>query len=156
MFSLQNVCWTFSNLYISPWAGIVFPFMVFTVLENALNLCIFQFPLKTPGRIFWKSVSSKTKSVEKTMICFVKFHSENMKMTWSIRLFIFCMIYNFSQCDGFTASKKYLSNSVVLSILLLLCNHGNLTLKLHQEKWLPCSKGKTTRRRLVLSSIQEC
>ena len=59
-------------------------------------------PLKTWGRIFWKSVSPKTKGVEETMICFIKIQSENMKMTWNISLFIFCMIFNFSKCDGFT------------------------------------------------------
>ena len=59
-------------------------------------------PLKTPGRIFWKSVSLKTKWVEETMIFFIKIQSENMKMTWNISLFIFCMICNFSKCDGFT------------------------------------------------------
>ena len=59
-------------------------------------------PLKTPGRIFWKSVSPKTKGVEETMICFIKIQSENMNMTWNITLFIFCMICIFSKCDGFT------------------------------------------------------
>ena len=60
-------------------------------------------PLKTPGRIFRKSVSPKTKGAgEETMICFIKIQSEKMKMTWNIRLFIFCMIYKFSKCDGFT------------------------------------------------------
>ena len=38
------------------------------------------------------------KGVEKTMICFIKMQSENMKMTWNIRLFMFCMICKFSQC----------------------------------------------------------
>ena len=38
-------------------------------------------PLKTSGRIFRKSVSPTTKGVEKTMICFIKIQSENMKMT---------------------------------------------------------------------------
>ena len=28
--------------------------------------------------------------------------SENVKMTWNIRFFIFCMICNFFKCDGFT------------------------------------------------------
>ena len=27
-------------------------------------------------------------------------------MTWNIGLFIFCMIYNFSKCDGFTTLMK--------------------------------------------------
>ena len=64
--------------------------------------CCPSSPLKPPGRIFGKSVSPKTEGSEKTMICFIKIQSENMKMTWNIGLFIFCMIYNFSKCDGFT------------------------------------------------------
>ena len=47
--------------------------------------------------IFWNSVSPKT-----SMICFIKIQSENMNMTWNISLFIFCMICNFSKCDGFS------------------------------------------------------
>ena len=39
---------------------------------------------------------------EENCDCFVKIRSENMKMTWNIRFFIFYMIYNFSKCDGFT------------------------------------------------------
>ena len=61
------------------------------------------------------------KGVEKTMICFIKIQLENMKMTWNIRLFIFCMIYNFSKYDGFT-------------VLPLLCKDAKLTLKLHHIK----------------------
>ena len=38
------------------------------------------------------------KAVERTLICFIKIQSGNMKMNWSIRLFIFCMICNFSKC----------------------------------------------------------
>ena len=90
-------------------------------------------PLKTPGRIFWKFIFPKTKGVEKIMICFIKIQSENLKMTWNISFFIFCMICKFSKCDGLTVlwiiSIK--SNSVVLSLYPLLCNLGNFTLKLH-------------------------
>ena len=42
------------------------------------------------------------KGVEKAMIGFIKIQSENMKMAWNIRLFIFCIICNFSKCDEFT------------------------------------------------------
>ena len=35
------------------------------------------------------------------MIFFVKIQLETMKMTQNIRLFIFCMICNFFQSDGF-------------------------------------------------------
>ena len=37
-----------------------------------------------------------------TSMGFIKFKSENVKMTWSIRLFIFCITCNFSECNGFT------------------------------------------------------
>ena len=40
-------------------------------------------PTKTPGGIFWKSVSPKTKGMEETMIFFIKIQLENMKMTWN-------------------------------------------------------------------------
>ena len=63
-------------------------FMVFTFLENTLNLCIFthaQLPTQN-------SVSLKTKGVEKAMIFLIQIQSENMKITWNISLFIFCMI----------------------------------------------------------------
>ena len=33
------------------------------------------------------------KRVEETMICFIKIQSENIKMNWNIRFFIFCMIW---------------------------------------------------------------
>ena len=49
-------------------------------------------PLKTPVRIFWKSVSLKTEGVEEAMICSIKIPSENMNMTWNISLFPFGMV----------------------------------------------------------------
>ena len=39
--SLENTCWFFSNLYISLCVGKKFKFMIFTLLENALNPGIF-------------------------------------------------------------------------------------------------------------------
>ena len=117
-FSFQNACTIFSDLYIPPFFRKLFQFMVFTFLENASNLCIFN---HTPVvhskiqiyRIFWKFVSPKTKEVEETMVWFVK-----------ISLFIFCMICHFCKYDGFT----------VLWMISLLWNHGNLTLKFYQKK----------------------
>ena len=58
--------------------------------------------LKTPGTIFWKSVSPNTKQLEEAMIFSIKIQSEYMKMTWNISLFTFCMICNFPKCDDFT------------------------------------------------------
>ena len=42
------------------------------------------------------------KGVEETIICFINIQSENMKMTWNIRFFIFCMTCIFFKCDSFT------------------------------------------------------
>ena len=39
------------------------------------------------------------------MISFIKIQSENMKMTWNIRISKFCMICNFFKCDGVTVLK---------------------------------------------------
>ena len=36
------------------------------------------------------------------MIRLIKIQSENIKMTWKIRLFLFYMIFNFFKCFGFT------------------------------------------------------
>ena len=70
---------------------------------ESMNIYSCPSPLiKTPGRIFLKSVFLKTKWVEETVIFFIKVQSEIMKMTWSISLYIFYMICNFSKYDGFT------------------------------------------------------
>ena len=56
-----------------------------------------------PGSILSKiCFSQQQKEVKETMICFIKIQSENIKMTWNIRFFIFCMTSNFFKCDGFT------------------------------------------------------
>ena len=128
-------------------------FVVFTFLENTLNLCIFthaQLPTQN-------SVSLKTKGGEKAMIFLIQIQSENMKITWNISLFIFCMILLksnekigrwfetlvrlyfvwsifFLNVVGLQFCKQYLSTSVLLKLLPLLCNHDNLTLKSRQEK----------------------
>ena len=68
------------------------------------------------------------------MTCFMKTQSENVKMTWNIRLFIFCMICNFPKCDGFTGLYIISIKEYGIKFLFpLLCNYGNLTLKLHQK-----------------------
>ena len=82
-----------------------------------------------PGSILSKiCFPQQQKGVEETMISSIKIQSENMKMAWNIRFFIFFMICNFIKCDGF------LSYSMVLILLFLLYNHDSLILKLHQKK----------------------
>ena len=81
--------------------------MVFA-LENEFNLCIFAHAPVPHSKLEVQFIvnlfptRAKTKEVEETMICFIKIQPENMKMTWKISLFICCMIYNSSKCDGFT------------------------------------------------------
>ena len=65
-------------------------------------LCIRKL-LIPPGRILSKiCLPQQQKEVEKSIICFIKIQSENMKMTWGISFFIFWMICNFFKRDGFT------------------------------------------------------
>ena len=116
----------------------IFKFMVFAFLENALNLWILlmpPFPTQNSRQKLLKiCFPQQQKGVERTLICFVKIQSWNVKMAWNIRLCIFCMICNFSKCNDFTVCKNYLSYSVVFSLLPFHYNHGNLTLKFHPKK----------------------
>ena len=67
------------------------------------------------------------------MISSIKIQLENMKMTWNNSLFPFGMIAVLLNVMALQFWKYCLSNSVVLNLLPLLCNHNNLTLKLHQK-----------------------
>ena len=99
-----------SNLYIPPWLEKNFKFMVFSFLENVLNLGIFNHallsPVKTLPRILleiWKWLGT---SGYLYLVCFVFF--SNM------------MAYHMN-----------LSYCMVLFLISLFCNHDNLWLKLH-------------------------
>ena len=72
-----------------------FKFMSFAFLENtmAINLDIFIHTLFLTQNS-WQN--SQQKGLEKTMICFIKIHLENVKITWKFKLFISCMV-----CNGF-------------------------------------------------------
>ena len=71
--------------------GKILKFMVFTFVENALNLGIFShapFSSQNTGQNFLKTCFlQQQKVVENTVICFIKIQSENMKMTWNIILY---------------------------------------------------------------------
>ena len=54
-------------------------------------------------------------------------------MTWNITFFPFGMVAVFLNAMALQFWKYYLSNSVILNLLPLLCNHNKLTLKLHQK-----------------------
>ena len=95
-----------------------------------------SFPIKTPGRIFWNSLSPNTKRVEETMIRFIKVYNQKISrwpgtLSYFLKLFYFCMICNFFKCDGFKVLWTISIIGVVLSLLPFPCNHGDLTLKLY-------------------------
>ena len=96
----------FPNLYIPPCEGKICEFMVFTFLENALNLGIFTHGSvphsKLQAKIFENLFPPTAERGGENYDCFIKIQSGNMKMTWNIKLVIFCMIFNFSKFDGFT------------------------------------------------------
>ena len=85
--------------------GKIFQFMVFTFLGNALNLCIFTHASVNNSKLQIESFENlffrMTEGVKEAIIFCIKIQSENMKMTWNISLFIFCMIFNFFKLDGF-------------------------------------------------------
>ena len=80
--------------------------MVFTFLENALNLSIFTHAFvpdsKLQAEVFQNLSPSTAENGGENYDFLIKIRSENMRMTWKIRLFIFCMIRYFSKYDSFT------------------------------------------------------
>ena len=108
-------------------------------LENSLNLAMQYYwcpsPLfKAPGRIFWKSVSLKTNWWRKLWFSLSKFNWKIWRWlgTSAYLYFIWCNIFLNVMASQFC--EWYLLNSVVLSLLPLLYNNSNLTLKLHLKK----------------------
>ena len=94
--SFSRMLVKFSLTCIFTMCGKIFKVVVFAFLANALNLGIFTHaPVphwKLQAEFFENLFPQQQKGVEKTVICFIKIQSGNMKMT----LFIFCMICNFS------------------------------------------------------------
>ena len=114
LYLFQKTCRIFSQTYIFHHVrDKIFKFMVVAFLESALHRGILLMPLPiqnsprsschrtlgrrklliSPGNIFSKSVSPNSRMTEETLIYFAKIPSENMKMTWSISLFIFCIFF---------------------------------------------------------------
>ena len=102
-----------SNFYMPPCVAKFFKFMEFTFLENALIrgifTCITPHSKLAPNFLSSRPRQKKVthsprqqKKVKETTICFIKIQSENMKMTWNIRFFIFGVTCNFFKCDGFS------------------------------------------------------
>ena len=83
-----------------------FKFIVFTFLENPLNIGIFiHAPVphtKLQAEFFENLFPPTAERGGENYDLLYQIQSENMKMTWNIRLCLFCMTYNFSKCDGVT------------------------------------------------------
>ena len=79
------------------------------------------------------------------MVCFIKIQSENIKKAWNIiylNYFAFVWFVIFLNVIVLQFCESYLSNSVVLSLLPLICNYDNLTIKLYtSEKIATLMKG---------------
>ena len=105
--SLSRMIVEFSLTYICYHVGKIFSIYGVT-LENTSNLWMFIHAPVPHSKLqvqFFENLCSpraKNKMMEENMICFIKIQSEKMKITWNNSLFIFCMIYNFSKCDGST------------------------------------------------------
>ena len=71
------------------------------------------------------------------MVCFIKIQSENIKKAWNIiylNYFAFVWFVIFLNVIVLQFCESYLSNSVVLSLLPLICNYDNLTIKLYTSE----------------------
>ena len=79
------------------------------------------------------------------MVCFIKIQSENIKKAWNIiylNYFAFVWFVIFLNVIVLQFCESYPSNSVVLSLLPLICNYDNLTIKLYtSEKIATLMKG---------------
>ena len=86
-----------------------------------------QFPIKTPGRIFWNLFPPRRKGWRKIWFGLLKFNQKISRWPWTIFKLFYFRMNCFFKCDGFTVLWIISSNSVEL------CNHGNLTLKLYAK-----------------------
>ena len=122
--------------------GKFFQFMIFTFLENELGLCIFTHASvlhsKLQEEFFENLFSSRQKGWKKLWFTSSKFNQKIWRWTLVCLHIVWFVIFRNVMALQFC---EYLSNSVVLSLLLLLCNYGNLTLKLHQKKIATLMKG---------------
>ena len=136
-FYLSSKCLlNFHWLVYSTMCGKNFQFVVFTFLENVLNLCIFTHvpvpQLKTPGRIFWKFISCFHQDKRGGENYDLLYQNSSRKCEYDLENYFVWLVF-FLTAMALQFCEKYLSKSVVLSLLPLLFNHGNLTLKLHQK-----------------------
>ena len=91
--------------------------------------------LTPPGNILSRiCFPQQQKLVEKTKICLSKFSQKIWRWLGTSGLLHFVWFTIFSYVIALQFCKWYLSYSMALNLLILLCNHDNLILKLHQKK----------------------
>ena len=89
--------------------------------------------IKTPGRIFWKSVTPRQKGWRKLWFALLKYNQKISRWPGTLIYFTrytFAWFVIFWNVMALKLCELYLSDIVVLSSLPLSCNHGNLTLRL--------------------------
>ena len=86
--------------------------MMFTFLENGLNLGIFTHapvPYSKLKAEFFENVSlQQQKGLEKTLICFIEIQSENMKATWRRSYHVTYVFHSVSTFYSFLNLKEVL------------------------------------------------
>ena len=125
----QHVRVRFFNLWCSHSKKIIEPLLFYSCPSP---------PLKTPGRMFWKYIPTRQKGWSKLWFALSKFNQKIWRWLETLVYLHFAWFVIFLNVMALQFLNIYLisikSNSVVLSLLPLLCNRGNLTLKLHQKK----------------------
>ena len=117
-------------------------FMVFTFLENALNLCVFTYaPVphsKLQIEFFENLFPPRPKGWGKPWFGLWKLNQKIWRWLGTLVYLNFVWFVIFLNVIALLFCEWYLSNSVALSLLPLLWNlclsFGNLALKLHQKK----------------------
>ena len=122
------------------WCSHHIQFMVFTFQEITLNLCIFthaSIPHSKLQAEFLKNLfPARRKRWRKLWFYLLKFNQKIQRWLGTLSYLYFLWFIIFLNVMSLQFCKQYLSNGVVLHLLTLLCNHGNLTLKFHPKKWL--------------------
>ena len=125
-----------SNLYIPPCVGNIFKFIVFTFLENALNLVILLISLPTqnsppsschytlgkrkllitPGSIFWKiCLPQQQKEVEELLFAWSKFSQKKWRWLGIVGYLYFVWFVIFSNVKLEVCRLKWMINKELLA-----------------------------------------
>ena len=103
--SFQNFCWIFSNLYIPSYVEKIFTFYGIHIPTKCIeSIHFYSCPsswLKTLGKIFINLFLQRKKVWRKLWFAFSKFNQKIWRWLGALG-YSYCMICNFSKCDGLT------------------------------------------------------